>query len=321
MTAIRVEAFGGPEVLRPQRVELPRPGRGQAVVRIMAAGVNPYDTYMRAGQYGARNPALPYTPGTDAAGTVEALGPGADGVGIGDRVYTSGTLSGAYAEYALCSVAQLHPLPDAVSYAQGAALNVPYATAYRALFHIAHAKSGETLLIHGASGGVGVAASQWARHLGMNVLGTAGGEAGLRFIRAQGVQHAFDHRSPTYREEILETTNGRGVDVVLEMLANVNLGHDLKLLRERGRVVVIGSRGDAQLTPRDLMSREASIFGLMLWAMPPSDAAETYAAMDAALESGALRPAIDVELPLSDAPQAHRRILESGHAGKIVLVP
>ena len=321
MIAIRVEAFGGPEVLRPERLELPRPRRGQVLIRVRATGVNPYDTYMRAGQYGAGNPALPYTPGSDAAGTVEALGTGAEGLTIGDRVYTSGTLSGAYAEYALCTPAQLHLLPDSVSYSQGAALNVPYATAYRALFQLAHAKTGETLLIHGASRGVGVAATQWARQAGMSVLGTAGSEAGLRFIREQGVEHAFDHNSPSYREEVLETTNGHGVDVVLEMLANVNLGHDLKLLRQRGRVVVIGSRGDAQVTPRDLMSREASIVGVMLWTMPPSDAAEIYAAIGAGLRSATLRPVIGAELPLREAPEAHRRVIESRHAGKIVLVP
>lgn len=321
MNAIRVATFGGPEVLQLKRVEVPQPGPGEVLVHVKAAGVNPYDTYMRAGQYGARNPALPYTPGSDAAGMVELLGPGADGLRVGDRVYTSGMLTGTYAQYALCRRDQVHTLPASVSYPQGAALNVPYATAYRALVQLARVKPGETVLIHGASGGVGIAAIQWARHIGMTVFGTAGGEDGLRLIRDQGVHRAFNHREPTYREEMLEATNGRGVHVVLEMLANVNLGHDLTLLAPRGRVVVIGSRGDAQLTPRDLMSREASVFGIMLWAMPAADATEVYAAIDSGLRNQALRPVVGLELSLADAAEAHRRVIESRATGKIVLLP
>jgi NADPH2:quinone reductase len=321
MNAIRVETFGGPEVLQLKRVELARPGPGEVLVRVKAAGVNPYDTYMRAGQYGARNPALPYTPGSDAAGTVELLGPDTNGLKVGDRVYTSGTVTGAYAQYALCRRDQVHTLPASVNYPQGATLYVPYATAYRALVQLARVKPGETVLIHGASGGVGTAAIQWTRNLGMTVFGTAGSEDGLRLIRDEGVQRAFNHREPTYREEILEATNGRGVDVVLEMFANVNLGHDLKLLAHRGRVVVIGSRGDAQLTPRDLMSREASVFGIMLWATPAADAAEVYAAIEAGLRNQALRPVVALELPLADAAEAHRLVIESRATGKIVLLP
>ena len=321
MKAIRVHAFGGPEVLQLEHVALPEPSRGQVLVRVGAAGVNPYDTYMRAGQYGARNPSLPYTPGSDAAGVVERVGPETGGLEAGDRVYTSGSLTGVYAEYALCGHEQLHPLPDSISFAQGAALHVPYATAYRALFQLAHATAGETVLIHGASGGVGIAAIQWARQIGMTTVGTAGSDEGMRLIRDQGVRHAFNHRAPSYRDDILAVTNGRGVDVVLEMFAHVNLGHDAKLLAPRGRIVVIGSRGDAQLTPRDLMSREASVIGMMLWAMPPADASETYAAIDAGLRTGALNPIVGLELPLAQAAEAHRRVLESPASGKIVLLP
>ena len=320
MNAVRVDAFGGPEVLQVKSVELPQPGPGEVLVRIEAAGVNPYDTYMRAGQYGARNPALPYTPGSDAAGTVALLGQNANGLEVGDRVYTSGKLTGAYAQYGLWKREQVHTLPDSVSYAQGAALHVPYVTAYRALVQFARTKPGETVLIHGASGGVGIAAIQWARHTGITVFGTAGSEEGMRLIRDTGVQRAFNHREPNYREGILEATNGRGVHVVLEMFANVNLGHDLKLLAPRGRVVLIGSRGDVQITPRDLMSREASVFGLTLWEMTATDASEVYAAIDAGLRNQALRPVVGQELPLADAAVAHHRVIESRATGKIILL-
>ncbi|MGA2982044.1 MAG: alcohol dehydrogenase catalytic domain-containing protein [Terriglobales bacterium] len=151
MKAICVSEFGGPEVLKLEDMPDPRPPQSrEAVVRVNAAGVNPYDTYMRSGAYGSGNPALPFTPGSDAAGIVESVAADVD-LTPGDRVYTTGTISGAYAELALCKRSQVHPLPERMSYAQGAGVYVPYATAYRALFQLAHARPGETLLVHGAS--------------------------------------------------------------------------------------------------------------------------------------------------------------------------
>jgi NADPH2:quinone reductase len=171
MKAIRVHEFGGPEVMKLEYVPDLRAGAGQVVVRVAAAGVNPYDTYMRQGTY-AIKPPLPYTPGSDAAGTVESVGEGVGGLAAGDRVYVGGTLSGAYAEQTLAEAWQVHPLPPSVSFNQGAAINVPYATAYRALLQIGRAQPGETVLVHGASGGVGVAGVQWARAAGLKVIGT-----------------------------------------------------------------------------------------------------------------------------------------------------
>ena len=173
MNAIQVHEFGGPEVLKLDEIATPRPAAGQVLVRIHAAGVNPYDTYMRAGTY-AIKPPLPYTPGSDGAGTVEAVGEGVTKVKPGDRVYTAKTLTGAYAEFALTLESQVHPLPEKISFTQGAGVWVPYGTAYHALFHSADARAGETLLVHGASGGVGIAAVQIERNIGMTVFGTAG---------------------------------------------------------------------------------------------------------------------------------------------------
>jgi NADPH:quinone reductase len=289
-------------------------------VRIHAAGVNPYDTYMRNGLYPVKPP-LPYTPGSDAAGVVEAVGEGVTKVKPGDRVYTAKTLTGAYAEYALTLESQVHPLPAKITFAQGAAIWVPYGTAYHALFHSAGARAGETLLIHGASGGVGIAAAQMARAMGMTVLGTAGSDKGLELAKREGAHHVFNHTKPDYRELIMKTTGGLGVNVILEMLANVNLGHDLKLLATNGRVIVIGSRGDVTISPRDIMSRRGSIRAFAIWGITEAEEKETHAGILAGLENGTQRPVVGKELPLAEAPRAHKEVLEPGSFGKIVLVP
>lgn len=320
MKAIRVHEFGGPEVMKLEDVPDPVASAGQLRVRVKAAGVNPVDSYIRTGTY-ALKPALPYTPGMDAAGVVEALGPGVSGLAVGDRVYLGGTLSGAYAELALCEAWQVHPLPARVSFAQGAAVNVPYATAYRALFQRAQAQPGETVLVHGASGGVGVACLQMARAAGLVVIGTAGTEPGGRLVAEHGAHHVLDHRTPGYLETLVKITNGRGVDVVLEMLANVNLGKDLTILAPRGRVVVIGSRGTVEINPRDTMRRDASILGFTLLNASREELASIHAGLVAGLESGTLRPVVGREMPLAEAPRAHQAVMEPGAYGKIVLLP
>jgi NADPH2:quinone reductase len=318
---IRVYEFGDPAVLKLEEAADPQPAASEILIRVKAAGVNPYDTYMRAGAYGARTPQLPFTPGSDAAGVVEAVGPDVADLTPGDRVYTAGTLTGAYAELALCSRSQVWPLPGKIDFTQGAGLFVPYGTAYRALFQVARAVPSESVLIHGASGGVGLAAVQFARAAGLIVIGTAGTDEGLRLISEQGAHHALNHRTPGYLEEVTRATGGQGVDVILEMLANVNLGHDLPLLAAGGRLVVVGSRGKVEITPRDLMLREASIVGMMLWNTPQEELARIHRAIHAGIESGALHPVTGVELPLAEASEAHRRVMQPGARGKIVLVP
>jgi NADPH2:quinone reductase len=320
MKAILVHEFGAPDVLKLEEVPTPQPAAGQVLVRVKATGVNPYDTYMRSGSY-AIKPSLPYTPGSDAAGTIESVGAGVTRVKPGDRVYTANTLSGAYAEYALALESQVHRLPDRASFPQGAGLWVPYGTAYHALRHFADARGGETLLVHGASGGVGIAAVQIARAMGLVVLGTAGTPKGLELARREGAHQVFDHRQSDYHDAILQATGGRGVDVILEMLANVNLGADLKLLATDGRVIVIGSRGDVTITPRDLMTRRASVRALTLWNVTDTEEREIHAAIAAGLENGTLRPIVGRELPLAQAAQAHRDVLTPGAFGKIALIP
>ncbi len=320
MKAIQVHQFGAPEVLVLTEIPTPKPGPGEVLVHVRAAGVNPYDTYMRAGTYAVKPP-LPYTPGSDAAGTVEAVGPGVSKVKPGDRVYTAKTITGAYAEYALALESQVFLLPGKISFAQGAGLWVPYGTAYTALHHHAHARAGETLLVHGASGGVGTAGVQLARAQGLTVIGTAGTQRGLELVKKEGAHHAFDHTKAGYSDEIQKVTGGKGVDVVLEMLANVNLATDLKLLAVNGRVVVIGNRGEITINPRDLMARRGTVRGFTLWATTEAESAEIHAAIAAGLENGTLRPIVGKEIPLKDAPKAHQEVLAPGAFGKIVLIP
>jgi NADPH2:quinone reductase len=293
---------------------------GQVVVQVKAAGVNPYDTYMRQGTY-AIKPPLPYTPGSDAAGIVDSVGADVMGLASGDRVYLSGTLTGAYAEQTLAEAWQVHPLPPKVTFAQGAGINVPYATAFRALFQIARAQAAETVFIHGASGGVGVAGVQLARAAGLTVIGTGGTERGRELVAAQGAHHVLDHHAPDYLDELMKLTGGRGVDVILEMLANVNLAKDLSVLALKGRVVVIGNRGNIEINPREIMRRDAAVLGMVLWNASRQDLASIHAGIVAGLENGSLRPIVGKEFPLAEAPQAHRAVMEHGAFGKIVLVP
>jgi len=288
------------------------------LVRIHAVGINPVETYIRAGTY-ARKPALPFTPGNDGAGVVEEVGEGVSKFQPGDRVYTAGSISGTYAEYALCDPVQLHPLPANASFAQGAAMGTPYATAFRSLFQRAQAKPGETLLVHGASGGVGTAAVQLARACGLRVLGTAGTERGRDLVRDQGADEVFDHHASDYLAAIMKVTAGRGVDIILEMAAHLNLGKDLAILAPRGRVVVIGNRGRVEIDARETMSRDADIRGMVLPNTPADELASIHVALVSGLADGSLHPVIGRELALAEAPEAHRVVLEPGAFGKIVL--
>jgi NADPH2:quinone reductase len=248
MKAIVVHEFGDPEVLKGEEVPTPKPSAAQVLVRVHAVGVNPYDTYMRAGTYAVKPP-LPYTPGSDGAGVIEAVGPGVTKVRPGDRVYVAKTLTGAYAEYVLALESQVHPLPANVTLSQGAGVWVPYGTAYHAIYHSAQAHASETVLIHGASGGVGIAGTQLARALGLTVFGTASSQKGLDLAKREGAQQVFDHSKPGYLDEIMTATGGRGVDFVLEMAAHVNLANDMKLLATNGRIIVIGNRGEITTIP------------------------------------------------------------------------
>jgi len=321
MKAIRVHEFGGPEVLRLEDVELPKPSAGQVAVKIHAIGVNPVEAYIRTGTY-ASKPNLPYTPGSDAAGVITAVGPDVKQFKVGDRVYTTGSRTGTYAEQAICDVATVQRLPENVNFEQGAALGVPYATAYRALLLRAEAKPGEVLLVHGASGGVGTAAVQLARAIGVTVVGTAGSDDGMKLVKSQGAHYVLNHSKDGYLDEVTKITEGRGVNVIVEMLANKNLGKDLSVLAKHGRVAVVGSRGPVEINPRDAMGRDADIRGMTLMNTTEQEYRTIHAALVAGLENGSLKPVIGVRIPLAEASRAHVEIMKpSGAQGKMILTP
>ena len=323
MNAICVRKTGGPEVLALEELPDPVAGDGQLVVRLHAAGVNPVDVYIRSAAQG-RNPVLPYVPGMDGAGVVESIGPDVTRFAAGDRVYLSGTaavpMNGTYAERALCAAANVHPLPARLSFAQGAAVNVAYATAYRSIVDRARAQPGETMLVHGGSGGVGLAAIQIGRAMGLTVLATAGTPRGLALVGEQGAHVAFDHGAPDYLPRVVAATGGRGVDVIIEMLANVNLDKDLGLLARDGRVVVVGNRGRVEIDARQTMGRDAAILGMTLMNASAGDRVRIHAALDAGLANGTLTPIVGREFPLAEAAAAHTAVMEPGAYGKIVLI-
>ncbi|XP_006634743.1 quinone oxidoreductase isoform X2 [Lepisosteus oculatus] len=321
MRAIRVSEFGGPSVLKLYTdIPVPVPGHKQVLIRVRACGVNPVETYIRSGAY-TRKPSLPYTPGTDVSGIVEAVGDGVTSFKAGDRVFTTGTDSGGYAEYTVALEDSVHRLPENLDYKQGAAVGIPYFTAYRALFRKAHARAGESVLVHGASGGVGVAACQIARAFGMKVLGTAGTPEGQALVLRCGAHHVFNHREKDYLDKIKGATGGRGVDVVIEMLSNVNLSKDLQLLCPGGRVAIVGCRGSVEINPRDTMTKESSIIGVSLFSATREEKTESASALLAGLEAGWLKPVTGPEYALEKASQAHEDIINStGATGKVVLI-
>ena len=323
MKAIRVPAFGGPEVLKHEDVAAPQVGPGLVLVRVKAVGVNPVDVSIRNGAY--KNVVPPYIPGSDAAGVVEAAGDGVTRVKAGDRVFITGTTSpsftGACAEFALSREGQVHPLPSTLTFAQGAAIYVPYGTAYRSLVQRAKGQANETVFVHGASGGVGIASVQLGRALGLRVIGTASTEKGRELVLKEGAHHVLDHKDPGYLQKLTALTDGKGPDIILEMASHHNLGKDLTVLAKYGRIVIIGCRGPVEINPRDAMLRDAVILGMHLGNPTETEAAAIWAGLAAGFTNGTLRPVIGRELPLAEAAQAQKAVMEQTAYGKIILVP
>ncbi|KAM9379104.1 quinone oxidoreductase [Phaethornis superciliosus] len=322
MRAVRVFEFGGPEVLKLQsNVSIPIPKENQVLIKVHACGVNPVETYIRSGNY-ARKPALPYTPGSDVAGVIEGVGEHVTAFKKGDRVFTTGTVSGGYAEYALAAANRVFPLSDKLDFRQGASIGIPYFTAYRALLQKGHAKAGESVLVHGASGGVGIATCQIARACGLKVLGTAGTVEGMNVVLRNGAHQSFNHREANYVDKIKEYTGMEGVDVIIEMLSNINLATDLQLLSYAGRVMVVGCRGPIEINPRDTMSKESSITGVSLFLATEEEMQDCARTVLDGIEVGWLKPLVGSEYPLEKVVQAHKDIMQcSGARGKMVLLP
>ncbi len=311
MKAIIVREYGEPEVMKLEEVSTLNVGTSQVLVRVKSAGVNPVDTYIRAGNY-ATKPNLPYTPGKDASGIVEQIGENVTTIKIGDRVFTTDSGSGTYAEFVVCDENYIQKLPENISFNQGAGIFVPYATAYRALFQKAKVNKGETVLIHGASGGVGIAAIQFAKNAGLKVIGTSSSEKGLELIKEQGCDVALNHSEQNYLV-------GISADVIIEMLANVNLVKDFDALKMFGRIVVVGNRGSLDFNPRLTMGKDATIYGLALFNYSKEDEAEIKEEIFKGLAEGYLNPIVGKTFKLAEAAKAHREVIESKAFGKIIL--
>lgn len=321
---IEVARFGGPEVLSGAQRPLGALEAGQVRVDIEAAGVNPADAYLIGGGYEFLHPHLPFVPGFDAAGVVTALGPAVDGLAVGDRVWVCTMplrTTGTYADSIDCDQRAVHPLPDHLSFEQGAALGIPYITAHRALIQRGAAARAEIVLVHGASGGVGTAAVQLARSIGMRVIATASTVEGRTLLRQLGADFTLDHSAEGYLDAVDHITGGRGVDLIIEMMAGTNLEKDLSILGHRGRVVVVGSRTPITITPRLLLRRDLDVRGMALWNMTKAEITASLDEISRLLDSRALIPVVGQRLPLTDASVAHRTLVESGRSpGKVVLM-
>jgi NADPH:quinone reductase len=320
--AILVSAFGDPDVLQVADVPDPEPAAGEVIVRIRAAGVSPVDAYIRSGQY-ARLPPLPYVPGFDGSGEIESVPGGVTEWSPGSRVWIStlGSWHGTYAERGRFTLDQVYRLPDAVSFEAGAALGVPAATAHRALFGRGQAKSGETVLVHGGSGAVGIAAIQLAKSAGLRVLATAGSDQGCQAAQEAGADAVFDHHDPGRADRVRQLTEGRGVDLIIEMLASANLDADLTMIGFRGRIVIVGSRGRIEIDPRFTMAKDATVMGMALWNVPVQERVAINHALVSALEQRTLSPRVGPVFALEQAPRAHAALFDQATRGKIVLRP
>lgn len=321
MKAIRVHEFGDSKQLKfESSVPIPQLDDNQVIVEVKAVGVNPIDPYVRNGGFGPQP--FPYIPGMDFAGNVKAVGKNVTAVKQGDRVYGSTTkeMNNAYAEYVAVKENFVHPLPDMLSFSQGAAIPVPYFTAYRALFHLVKAQPGETLFVHGASGGVGVASVQLARWMGLRVIGTAGTPAGEKLVKNAGAHDVFNHREEGYINKVKEVIGKDGADIVIENVANKNLKKDLDIVGASGRIAVSGGIGEITINPLDLLEKEIAIIGVLFFQMSSQQLFQTRSAVQAGIEAGWIRPQIWKELPLEEASTAHDLLASgSGAQGKIIL--
>jgi NADPH2:quinone reductase len=323
MRAVVIREPGGPEVLELASVAIPEPAPGQARVRVATSGLNRADLLQRRGRYPVP-PGYPEDiPGLELAGTVDAIGEGVTEVAVGDRVM--GILGGGgYAEYALSPASTLVPVPDGMSPAEAGAIPEVFMTAYDAAFLQEGLVAGETLLVHAVGSGVGTAAVQLARRAGATVIGTSRTPEKLAQATSVGLDHAV-LADEAWSDRVLELTEGRGVDVILDLVGGPYLAANQLVIAVRGRHIVVGVPGgsDATISLRGLMGRRASIRGTVLRARPlPEKAALAEAFRQHVLPgfaAGELRTVIDCTFPAADAAAAHRYMEENRNFGKILL--
>ncbi|MGN7476317.1 NADPH:quinone reductase [Solibacillus silvestris] len=322
MKAIRINQFGTSENLVVEQTEIHMPAENEVRINLYAAGVNPSDVYTSTGTY-AIKPDLPYTPGLDGAGIVEQVGEQVTNIKAGDRVFIaslpSGKSSGTIAEKVICESRFVHSLPDHISFEQGAALGIPALTAYRALVSKANVKPGQTVLIHGASGAVGLQAVQIAKALGAKVIGTASKEAGKQLVKEAGADVVLDHITEQTVYAVLNATDGKGPDVIIEFLANANLQTDLQMIAKQGVIVVVGNRGEIDINPRLIMQKECDVRGMVLFNVTVEEHEQLISDVAQLLENKLLKPVIGHSYPLEQAGKAFDAVINGEHNGKVVV--
>ena len=323
MKAVQANSFGGPEVLELKDIPTPEPEKNQVRVRLYAAGINPSEAYTRTGTFYFCKPSIPYVPGCDGAGIIDKTGAGVENLFEGQRVFVAALQAkrntGTYAEYVVCDETAVMPLPEGISFEQGACVGTPALTAYRALYYKAGIRPGETVLIHGASGAMGTAASQFANAAGLTVFGTCGSAETMPQLYENGVHGAFNHNDRGHFEEILDLTDGKGVDVIIESLANVNLENDASILSMGGRIVVVGNRGTIEFNPRLLMIKDSSVIGMSIYNAEAKEYSGCMRAVLSAMEHGFFRPVVGGRYGLGEAAKAHGDLLGGGFSkGNII---
>lgn len=313
-----------PEELAVSEAPEPKLVPGGVLIDVKAAGCNFYDTLICRGKYQVKPP-FPFVPGGEVAGIVREVGEGVTGLAPGDRVCAN-PWTGGYAERAVAPADGVWPIPDGMSFAEGAALPIVYGTSYAALVYRATAAAGETLLVHAAAGGVGLAAVQIGKALGMRVFGTAGGAEKLQIVRDAGAEIAIDYRDEDFVEVVSEATDGKGADVIYESVGGDVFDRSLKCIAWNGRLLVIGFAGGTipQLAVNRVLLKNIAVVGLH-WAPygehEPDKVRETFRALFEMYEDGRIRPRIHDTLPLEKAPEALRELSGRRVVGKIVLEP
>jgi NADPH2:quinone reductase len=323
LKAVRVHTGGGPEVLRYEDVAEPKPGDGEALVEIAAAGVNFIDVQHRTGRY--KGPAMPFTVGSEAAGTVVEIGAGVQGLAVGDRVAYA-MVVGAYAERAAVPAQKLVKLPDAVDFQSAAAVMLQGLTAHYLTHSTFPLKRGDTALVHAAAGGAGSMITQVARKLGATVYGTVGSEAKAEIARASGANEVIVYTQADFETEVKRLTHGRGVDVVYDSVGKDTFDKSLNCLRPRGYLALFGfSSGPVAPFDPAVLGAKGSLFltrpGLNQYIATREELVGRARDLFAWLESGDLRLRIDRVLPLAEAAAAHRDLEARRTAGKLLLVP
>ncbi|HZP25665.1 MAG TPA: NAD(P)H-quinone oxidoreductase [Dehalococcoidia bacterium] len=319
MKAVRIHEFGGPEVLTYEDAPDPKPEAGQVLVRIKAASINRGDLSMRAGHLGPLP--LPLTIGWEVAGEIEAVGPGVEGLRPNMRVIAYGP-NGGYAELCAYNALNVHPIPDSLGFTDAASIPVVFITAWYALIDRGAVKPGETVLVHAAGSGVGVATIQLAKHLGAQVIATAGSQEKLERARELGADHVINYRDQDFGPMVMEITGGRGADVIVDVVGGEVFEKSVPVLAAGGRLCVIGNSSGQKATfdTGQLIRGGRSILGIMTSVRfaPGGDRERLEGALQL-IEQSKMKPIVDKTFPLSQAEEAHRYVADRSNTGKVVL--